>query len=57
MRARICHQFPRYTFDQIDDLVLDEWSDLAAGALWLEEEESKQIAKMMGGKGSRSKKR
>ncbi len=57
MRALICHKFPRYTFDQIDNLVLDEWSDVAAAALWLQEEESKQLAKMMGGKGSRRKRK
>jgi hypothetical protein len=51
----ICHYFPRYTFIEIDNLVLDEWSELASGALWLQEEESKQLSKMMGGKGKNRK--
>jgi hypothetical protein len=54
MRAIVCSTFGAYSFEDVDELVLDDLAQIAGAALWLKEEESKG-AKGSGGKRSRAR--
>ena len=43
MRALICHTFPAYHFDRVDDLVADEFAEVAGAALWVKDQEAKAV--------------
>jgi hypothetical protein len=38
LRASVCHTFPGYRFEDIDNLTFDELLELAAGAQWVADE-------------------
>ena len=52
MRALICHTFPRYDFQAVDDLVADDFAEVAGAALWVKEQEAKAVSSV-GRKGKR----
>jgi hypothetical protein len=52
MRALICHTFPGYDFERVDDLVADDFAEVAGAALWVKEQEAK-AASSLGRKGKR----
>ncbi len=41
MRAIVCSTFGAYSFEDVDELVLDDLAKIAGAALWLKEEEAK----------------
>lgn len=52
MRALICHTFSRYDFGQVDDLVADDFAEVAGAALWIKDQEAKATSNL-GRKGKR----
>ena len=44
MRALICHTFPGYDFTQVDDLVADDFAEVAGAALWVKDQEAKAMS-------------
>ena len=43
MRAVVAKTFPGYRFTDVDALVMDDLADLYAAALWLGEQEARQV--------------
>jgi len=44
MRALICHTFAGYDFEAVDDLVADDFAEVAGAALWVKDQEAKAMS-------------